>query len=134
MEVPRKIKDKSSATESCNLWMKFHAAPAVWMALVEIAMYEGRLTITPSRRAISNISGVKRRGTISRCLSLLEEMNWIRRTHQRYGEGELTNVILQIRLLGNDPWFQLLRRRIRDFNFDDGPRRRRVSKPEPEFA
>lgn len=78
-----------------DLWRACHSAPAVWLALLELA--DSRSIITPTRAKLSQVTGIKQHKTISTALTALEQAGWIDRLHVpvRTG-GRQTATLLRI--------------------------------------
>lgn len=58
------------------------SAPVVWLALEELAAKSGSSLVTPTRPQISEITGIKRKQTISAALTALVQGGWIERSHK----------------------------------------------------
>jgi len=68
------------------------AAPAVWLALNELAA--GSPVVTPTRARLCEASGLNRLPTISRALSALEKAGWIHRKHVPVFVGKIQSATL----------------------------------------
>ncbi|MFA7279139.1 MAG: hypothetical protein WC100_03495 [Sterolibacterium sp.] len=77
-------------------------APAVWLALQQIANERGSPTVTPTRAQLVKLSGVNRVATISDCLSVLELAGWIDRKLMPVNNNGKMVRMLRIKLL--KPW------------------------------
>lgn len=75
------------------------SAPAVWLALEDMASERGSLLVTPTRKQIAVMSGVNKLATISRALTTLEQAEWIVREHVPVHDGRVqTATLLRITL------------------------------------
>ena len=60
-----------------KLHAECRAAPAVWLALCELAAERGSSLLTPTREQICKIAGISRPRTISTALRALADAGWI---------------------------------------------------------
>jgi len=75
------------------------SAPAVWLALQDMAHERGSVLITPTRETIAVAASLKKRDTVSEALSTLEAAGWIERRHVPvFKGGRQVAVVLRIAL------------------------------------
>lgn len=65
------------------------SAPAIWMALEQMSVERGSPVITPTRKELSELSGIPRVKTISRALTVLEDGGWISRAYVPISKGNV---------------------------------------------
>lgn len=74
------------------------SAPAVWLALLELA--NGRKIVTPTREQIAHAAGISRRPTVSAALTTLADGGWIDRMYKPvFQGGRQTATLLRIAML-----------------------------------
>ena len=66
------------------------SAPAVWIALEQLAAKKGTHVVTPTRDLLCKLSGLRAVKTITRALNALEAARWLDRAHfaARRANGE----------------------------------------------
>ena len=78
------------------------SAPAVWIALEQLAAKKGTHVVTPTRDLLCKLSGLRAVKTITRALNALEAARWLDRAHfaARRANGQrvtLLKIILRYR-------------------------------------
>ena len=58
-----------------------HSAPVVWLALCDMRAERGTQLLTPTRKLLSERTGITRHNTISQALTVLTSAGWIDLTH-----------------------------------------------------
>lgn len=73
------------------------AAPAVWIALIDLAAERESNIVTPTREQIAEVIGINRVKTISTAFTVLEKAGWIERAHIPVVEsGKRTATLLRL--------------------------------------
>ncbi|MFH0983387.1 MAG: helix-turn-helix domain-containing protein [Planctomycetota bacterium] len=70
-----------------DVYRASHAAPVVWLALLDLADKRGTPVVTPTREGLAKATGIDRHKSISRALTALEQAGWIDRRHVPVGKG-----------------------------------------------
>lgn len=83
---------------AARLFRACRSAPAVWLALCELAQERGgAAVVTPTRDELAKRAGVSRLPTISAALTALERAGWIERAHvPKFENGQRCATLLRI--------------------------------------
>lgn len=73
-------------------------APAVWMALCDMADERGSIVVTPTRELLSKVTGIRRLPTLSRALTVLHNAGWLIRTLVPAGDITARKTLIRITL------------------------------------
>ena len=72
------------------------SAPAVWVALCDMAAERGSNLVTPTRESLAAATGIKKPGTISEALTALTKAQWIDRILVASSQNGLRTTLLRI--------------------------------------
>lgn len=93
----RKARRRRTPWTLARLVRRFRSAPAVWLALLDLADARGSKIVTPTRPELAEATGIARMKTISAALTALECAGWIERVHVPVRDGgQVTALLLRI--------------------------------------